>query len=40
LRAVHKALSEERAGKNMEIERKRVRIEQVEKKVCLLWCSS
>lgn len=34
LRALHKSLTEERAVKGTEIERRRVRIEQTEKKVC------
>lgn len=34
LKAVHKTLAEERAEKGREMERKRVRIEQTEKKVC------
>jgi kinetochore protein Nuf2 len=36
LRGVHRKLTEERAEKNREMERRRVRIEQTEKKVCLL----
>lgn len=35
LRAVHRKLTEERAEKGREMERRRVRIEQTEKKVCL-----
>ena len=44
LRAVHKRLTEERGEKGKDIERRRVRIEQTEKKVCFLevvgvvWC--
>jgi len=34
LRAVHKKLTEERSEKGKDIERRRVRIEQIEKKVC------
>ena len=34
LRAVHKKLTEERSGKGKDIERRRVRIEQIEKKAC------
>ncbi|KAL2190365.1 hypothetical protein L209DRAFT_750442 [Thermothelomyces heterothallicus CBS 203.75] len=34
LRAVHKTLTEERSEKGKDIERRRVRIEQIEKKVC------
>lgn len=35
LRAIHRKLTEERAEKGREMERRRVRIEQTEKKVCL-----
>jgi kinetochore protein Nuf2 len=34
LRALHKKLTEERAAKGTDMERRRVRIEQTEKKVC------
>ena len=36
LRAVHKRLTEERGDKGKDIERRRVRIEQTEKKVCFI----
>lgn len=39
LRAVHRKLTEERAEKGKEMERRRVRIEQTEKKVCVPHCS-
>jgi hypothetical protein len=35
LRAVHKKLTEERSEKGKDIERRKVRIEQIEKKVCV-----
>lgn len=38
LRAVHRKLTDERAEKGREMERRRVRIEQTEKKVCLILC--
>jgi kinetochore protein Nuf2 len=37
LRAVHKKLTEERSDKGKDMERRRVRIEQIEKKVCVDW---
>jgi len=38
LRAVHKKLTEERGDKGKDMERRRVRIEQTEKKVCIISC--
>ena len=40
LRWVHRRLTEERAEKGREMERRRVRIEQTEKKVCLLYSTA